>query len=733
MTTRMSKVLTLVLVSVFSITTLCQAQGNVQSPPLPGEATNMAPVLADKKLIYPSDLKSILIKETEEKLFLDRSKAVVVRFPEPFMRAAIGDPNIADIVVISEQEIVLAAKVHGNTNLIVWYDTGVYNNYDVIVGMDFSKLESVINNVIQGNGEVSVFDANSAVVIKGHVNNGATFEKVAMIAESYIATLPGSSIVNLVTVEQTEQILLEVRFLEISHTRAEEQGVDLNFLTSNVSGYSWLGQTGAGPDEDQSKTIKNGRVSADMLEAGSSNGQYQATYQTGAFAGSMAMENLITNGIMKVIANPDLITKNKEEASFLAGGEFPVVTVNQEETNVEYKDYGVQLTFLPEITERSTIKLKVKPVVSLLDFTKGAVTVNGVLIPALITRRTETTVEMEDGKTLVISGLHSQSENTVDSKSPLLGNLPILGRFFSTTNFAGDELELIVVVTPHIVTAFDMGQHKQLFEADKVRKIINLSHMDVPEEQTNEMKRLLAQDDIAREEEAKGLMEEVVTRKYQDDLDTADLKNAELGKVVALEMETIQEKRDERRKEREVRIQAANDIKAQKQREKDMARIAAEDAEQQKENTKIAQKDAERQLQESKKSETERFKQAQKDEKRRAKEQLKIEKAAEKERARKLKDLGKKQKKQEEMFKRVEVNKPEPIAEKKAPVVTTEIVPPTVTNEKATRLNELDIQIEAKRQSALALYKEKKFEEGKALLDEMFILKQEREKSAIAQ
>jgi pilus assembly protein CpaC len=729
----MSKVLTLVLVSVFSITTLCQAQGNVQAPPLPGDATDMGPVLADKKLIYPSDLKSIQIKETEEKLFIDRSKAVVVRFPEPFMRAAIGDPNIADIVVISEREIVLAAKVHGNTNLIVWYDTGVYNNYDVIVGMDFSKLESVINNVILGHGKISIFDANSAVVIKGHVDNGATFEKVAMIAESYITTLQGSSIVNLVTVEQTEQILLQVRFLEISHTRAEEQGVDMSFLTSNVSGYSWLGQTGTGPDEDQNATLKNGRLSADMLAADSSNGQYQATYQTGGFAGSMVMENLITNGILKIIANPDLITKNKEEASFLAGGEFPVVTVNQEETNVEYKDYGVQLTFLPEITERGTIRMKVKPVVSLLDFTKGAVTVNGVLIPALITRRTETTVELEDGKTLVISGLHSQAESSVESKSPFLGNLPILGQLFSTTNFAGDELELIVVVTPHVITPFDMGQRKKLFDAEAVQKIINMSHMDMSEEQSNEMKRLLAQDDIAREEEAKVLMEEVVTRKYQDDLDKADLKNAEMNKVVALEMETIQEKRDERRKEREVRIQTAQDLKADERRVKDMARLKAQEAEQQKENEKKAQKEAERQLKESKKSEAERLEQAQKDEKRRAQEQAKIEKAAEKERARKLKDLEKKQKKQEEMFKRAEVNKPEPIAKEEAPIVNTEIVRPTVTEAKATRLTELDTQIEAQRQSALALYKEKKFEEGKALLDEMFILKQEREKIAIAQ
>ncbi len=734
MTAMKFKVLALVVLSVFSITTLCQAQGNLAAPATVADSGDMQPVLADKKLVYPSELKSILIKETEEKLFLDRSKAVVVRFPEPFMRAAIGDPNIADIVVISEREIVLTAKVHGNTNLIVWYDTGVYNNYDVIVGMDFSKLESVINNVIQGKGQVSVFDANSAVVIKGHVDNGATFEKVQMIAESYIATITGSSIVNLVTIEQTEQILLEVRFFEISHTLAEQKGVDLHFLTSNVTGYSWLGQTGAGPDDDETATLKNGRMSSDLLEYGSGNGQYQAAYESGGFAGSMAMEDLISKGIMKVIANPDLITKNKEEASFLAGGEFPVVTVNQEEQNVEYKDYGVQLTFLPEITERGTIRLKVKPVVSLLDFTKGAVTVNDVLIPALVTRRTETTVELEDGRTLVISGLHTQSENTVDSKSPFFGDLPILGKLFSTTNFTGDQVELLVVVTPHIVTPFDMQEQKEFFDAAKVQKIINMSHMDLPEQQSNEMKHLLAQDEILREEEADTLMKDVVARKYQDDIDKDTLDKAEGEMIEQLEEQTKAEKKEEKRQAREVKVQAAKDLEAQKKADKELARLRKEEAEQQEENAERARKEAERQMKENRKAEERRLKEAREEDEHRAKEQAKLDKKAAKERARMEKEAAEENVDQPLIIRNIPVSEPQSVPETVTETAQEAAAQPIVQSaDTAAQLAALDSQIEAKRQGALALYKEKKFQDGKAILDEMFVLKQEREQLAAAQ
>ncbi|MBN1493484.1 MAG: pilus assembly protein N-terminal domain-containing protein, partial [Candidatus Omnitrophica bacterium] len=573
MNKRATKLAALVLAGLFCFTTVCQAQGTASVTTAANTQSELSHAIADKKVIYPSEIKSIMIKETEEQLFLDRSKAVVVRFPEPFTRAAIGDPNIADIVLISENEIVLNAKAHGNTNLIIWYETGVYNNYDVIVGMDFSKLESVINNIIQGCGEVTVYDANSAVILKGHVTNTATYEKVEKIAESFIATISGSSIVNLVTIDETEQILLEVRFLEISHSLAEQQGVDLHFLTSNLSGYSWLGQTGTSPDENQSGTIKNGRLSTDMLEAGSSNGQYQLQYTSGGFVGSVSLDDLESKGILKIIANPDLITKNKEEASFLAGGEFPVVTVNQEEVNVEYKDYGVQLKFLPEITERNTIKLKVNPVVSLLDFTKGAVTVNSVLIPALITRRTETVVELEDGKTLVISGLHSKGENTVKSASPLFGNIPILGKFFSTTDFTGDELELIVVVTPHIVTPFDMGQRKKFFDPDSVERVINMSHLDMPEEQANEMKSLLAQSDILREQSAMDLMEDAVTRKYDQDMEKDELKRAEEDMVDYLSEKTKDEKKAKRTEKREVRIQTAHELRAEKERQEELERM----------------------------------------------------------------------------------------------------------------------------------------------------------------
>ncbi|MFC1808534.1 pilus assembly protein N-terminal domain-containing protein [Candidatus Omnitrophota bacterium] len=709
------KIAVLFIVTIFSISSICTAQGNVQIPQV---ASGSAAAVhyssgTEKKMIYPSDIKSILIKEAGEKLFIDQSKAVVVRFPEPFMRAAVGDPEIADIVVLSEEEIIINAKKHGNTNLIVWYETGVYNNYDIIVGMDFSKLETVLNSVIKGKGEVSVFDANKAVVLKGHVTNAATYEKVEKIAESFIATIQGSSIVNLIAVDQTEQILLEVRFLEISHSLAEKQGVDLHFLTSNLTGYSWLGQSGTAPNEDNAGgPLKNGRIGSDLLDVGSTFGEYQVAYEAGGFIGSGVIDDLESKGILKIIANPDLITKNKEEASFLAGGEFPVVTVNQEEMNVEYKDYGVQLTFLPEITERDTIRLKVNPVVSLLDFTKGAVTVNSVLIPALITRRTETTVELESGKTLVISGLHTKEENTVNSDSPLFSNIPILGKLFSTTNFTGNELELIVVVTPHIVTPFNMNQGKKFFDPNHVEHIINMSHLDIPEEQGNEMKRLLSQTDIVREEQAREIIESAVTQKYEDDIQKESLKRAENEMVEYLADKAKDEKKDTRLRKREVRIQKAEEMRMEKERQEELERLRAD---------------------EKKRQEAEK-KQREKDEKKRQSEDKKRRKKDEEQRVVAAKAQEKENQKRAEKAVKKETRKIERQREKKEPSVENQRMIKSITErdpgEEQAQIASLDQEIEAKRQDALALYKEGKAEEGKELLAEMFDLKQKREQIA---
>lgn len=501
--------------------------------------------------VYQTEMKTLSIKSTKEQIFLDQGKAIVIRIPEPVVRAAVANPDIADIVVLNSDEIMINARSQGATNLIIWYDTGVFNNYDLLVGVDHSKLEETINHIIDGSGNVRVFDSNDSIVLKGNVKDVSTYDKVEKIAQAYMGGGDAGNIVNFVEIEQNEQILLEVRFIEVNLTLSKKFGFDMLTLFDNFAGYSFVGQTQETLNSDSTTTLKNGRISADLFGA-SSNEQYNAVWSAGSVAINTVIDDLKTQGVLKVIANPNLVAQNNEEASFLVGGEFPVVSVSDTNLNTEYKDFGIKLNFVPTITERGTIRLKIAPEVSQLDFTTAAVTVNNALIPALKTRKTETTVELRDAKSLVISGLLSKTENNSRGTSSPLSRLPFLGNLFSTHSVVGEEVDLLVIVTPHIVNPMDFGQEKEFYNEDEVKKIINMSHLDIPMEQANEMKKLLTQYDKLPKEESIDLVNQTVKQRIDDEVADKELKAVEEAMIDFLEeQEKLKEKEERLEKKRE--------------------------------------------------------------------------------------------------------------------------------------------------------------------------------------
>ena len=393
-------------------------------------------------------------------------KSKTFRISRPFVSAVVGAPDIADVLPMSDRVIYIQGKKIGTTNVSVFgQDKRLLAVLDVEVAVDTQSLSAQIRSGTGSKG-IHVSSNNGQIILTGMAANAVIADRAVAIAK---ATTPKTPVVNAMNIANSQQVLLKVRFLEASRDAGRDLGV--NWYVANGSGTRGF-NTGAGSPTQvgQSPSATAGAIplfqTTGTLVGSSTAGPFGVALASLVNKSGGSIDLLIsaleTKGLVRRLAEPDLVALSGDTASFLAGGEIPVPIVQPSGgatplITVEYKPFGVQLSFVPTVLANGIINLRLIPSVSELDFT-NAVTVSGFRIPAMTKREARTTIELRDGQSFAIAGLLQTEGLRNISQVPWIGSVPVLGALFRSASFQQHETDLVVIVTPHLVAPGTPGQ-----------------------------------------------------------------------------------------------------------------------------------------------------------------------------------------------------------------------------------------------------------------------------------
>jgi pilus assembly protein CpaC len=387
-------------------------------------------------------------RPTDVDLLVGRS--TVLNVGSPIARVSLTVPDVADAMVTAPGQLLIHGKTPGTISLFVWDRGGAIKTYEVNVRRDLTILAEQMKQLFPGEG-ITVAGSGKDVVISGTVTSKYVMDKAEEVAAGFVEKK--ENVVNLLKQQEgvaSNQVMLRVRFAEVSRSALQELGATL-VLDQFKS--DWTARTTteqfASPMFDDSKP---GRMTfSDYLNVFLFNSKHGV---------GGVIRALQSKGLFQSLAEPNLITVNGKEASFLAGGEYPYPVVQGgaagNSVSIVFKEYGIRLHFTPTILGGDLINLKVKPEVSSLDFA-NAIVLNGFRLPALSTRRTDTEVELQDGQTFAIAGLMNNTLNSTIQKIPGIGDIPVLGLLFKSRAYQKNETELVVMVTPTIVRRGSTG------------------------------------------------------------------------------------------------------------------------------------------------------------------------------------------------------------------------------------------------------------------------------------
>ena len=417
-----------VALALVMTTAMVTAQAPAPQPTAPPAQPTVPP--SAEESVYP-------------KIPLTAGRSTVISTDFDITRIAVTNPAVADAVVVQPREILIDGKTPGTVSLIVW-GSATRAQYDVVVEQPITSLEQQIHLLFPGE-DVTVSTSEGATVLSGRVSNTNVMLRIGEIAA---ASLPKAQLINLLQVpggSESQQVMLQVRFAEVNRRQLEEAGLALFVARERFLARSTTQQFAA-PDFEGTEGNEVGLVFSDFLNL------FFFDREEGIGGVLRALEQ---SGAFQSLAEPNLIAYNNQEASFLAGGEFPVPVVsgNTGTVTVIFKEFGIRLNFTPTIAG-DVIRLKVRPEVSTLDFANG-ITLSGFRIPALTTRRAETTAELRDGQSFAIAGLLDNVSQSDAAAIPILGKLPIIGPIFRSRTKRAEQTELMVLITPRLVRALD--------------------------------------------------------------------------------------------------------------------------------------------------------------------------------------------------------------------------------------------------------------------------------------
>ena len=377
------------------------------------------------------------------------NKSQVIRADRPYAKALIGSPEIADVLPLTDSSLYVLGKKPGTTSLTL-YDRSnrLIAVVDVVVGPDVLTLKRQLSDLMPANA-IAARMSNDSIVLEGTVPSSVDADKAVQLAETYA---PGK-VVNLLSLGSSQQVMLEVRFSEVKRSALKQLGVSW-FVGSDAGKLGGASGGGAG-------IAGNGPPTLEAITG--SFGILSRSFHALGENFNVTLDALEKKGAVTTLAEPTLVALSGETASFLAGGEFPVPTVQSgggvgagtgtgvsTAITVQWKPFGVSLAFTPTVLADGVINLVVQPEVSSID-SSASIVINGLTIPGIQTRRAKTVVEIRDGESFALAGLLRKDFSDTVRQVPFLGSIPIIGSLFRSTGFQNDQTELVIVVTPHLV------------------------------------------------------------------------------------------------------------------------------------------------------------------------------------------------------------------------------------------------------------------------------------------
>jgi pilus assembly protein CpaC len=370
------------------------------------------------------------------RITVPRDKTLAFRLHETASKIVVAQTDIAQVVATSDHSFYVRGKDIGSTNLLVYGPGGqLAEVIDVDVTYDAGGVQDALAAAFPAE-HIRVVNAGQGVLLLGQGSDTGVAARAQKLAEKYAPDFVTSNL----TVRASQEVILEVRVLEATRSALRDMGVTLDI-------------------ENGSFQLLTGRG---LIGSDAPSGTLSLTGRAGSTQVDVALQALENKGLVHTLARPNLVAISGEKASFLAGGEFPY-PVPQAASNgsvtltIEFRQYGVKLDFKPIVEDNGLIRLEVAPEVSQLDPT-NAIRLAGFSIPGLITRRTNTTVELRDGASLAIGGLFQRNYQSAISQVPGLAQIPVLSALFRSTRWQNNETELVIIVTPRLATAADFAR-----------------------------------------------------------------------------------------------------------------------------------------------------------------------------------------------------------------------------------------------------------------------------------
>lgn len=393
---------------------------------------------------------NVTVSQAPQALELAVGRSIIVNSDQDIRRISLASPDTVEVMLLSPRQVYLTGKAAGATNMTLWgQGDAVMAVYDLDVSPDQTQLKRMISSVLPNERGIRVVTSGKNIILTGSASSATSMATALSLAETFA---PGK-VQNLLSVGGVHQVMLEVRVAEMNRNVLQRLGINFSLMTGGNILHTMIGGL---------TTYASGALSATAnVNAVVSPNLGGSTTITGF------IDALKENGLVKVLAEPNLICLSGKSASFLAGGEVPIPIPQALGTvAIEYKPFGVGLNFTPVVLEGGRISVQVNPEVSELDYELG-VTINSWRIPGLTTRRASTTVELASGQSFAIAGLIKDTTRESIKKFPGLGDLPVLGALFRSSEFRKNETELVIIVTPHLVKPLDMA--KQTLPTDALK------------------------------------------------------------------------------------------------------------------------------------------------------------------------------------------------------------------------------------------------------------------------
>ena len=398
-------------------------------------STAMAPLSAQTLRILEGSVSAPLV--------VPMNRAVVVESDIAFGEISIANPGIADISTLTDKSVYVLGKTPGRTTMTLLAPDGkLISNVEVQVSPDIAEFKERLRQILPGE-HIEVRTANDGIVMSGTVSSIAKLDRALDLAQRYAP----ERVSNLMSVGGTQQVMLKVRFAEMQRSVSKSLSASLGVSGGTNSGI--IAGTGILADQSRLSSLLNGGNISSPNEAA---GRTALGFTAGSLEFAVLLEALESKGVVRTLAEPNLTALSGQEAKFLAGGEYPIpIAAGDGKVAVEYKPFGVELNFTPVVLDGDIINLTINAAVSSIDTTTSLQS-GGVTVNAFKRRETSTTVEMRDGESFAIAGLLQDDFRDLNGQVPWLGDIPILGALFRSTQYQRAQSELVIIVTPHLVS-----------------------------------------------------------------------------------------------------------------------------------------------------------------------------------------------------------------------------------------------------------------------------------------